>query len=136
MPKALSRSPLRRRGTRTDGQSRGGSIDVLHLHQRIADQRDLVDCTQRAVARGRRTIVDTQGRLLEFRGAPREEKSGEGRRTEVRHRLAELVTEIETSHQRLLLLSAHIEMESDRLDMLRSELDRLTAAAEAMGHRT
>ena len=103
-----------------------GPTDVQYLHQEIEAQRAFVDCTQRTVARGRGTVVNAQCRVLQFRDRSSPDSPGNQAGTEVRRRLEALVERLDDSHRRLLLFSADIEMEIDRLDVTRAEIDRLT----------
>jgi hypothetical protein len=116
------------RTTGMDGLPDGGT-DVQYLHQEIEDQRAFVDCTQRSVARGRGTVVDAQCRVLQFRDRSTPDGPGNRTGTEIHRRLQALVERLDDSHRRLLLFSADIEMEIDRLDVTRAEIDRLTNAA-------
>ena len=85
----------------------------------------MADRSQRDVARGRGAVVDIQARVLEFRErGVKDLDIGTG---EERHqRLAALVEHVDAIHQRLLMLSASIELEVDRLDVTRIEIDQLT----------
>ena len=101
--------------------------DVCYLHHKIDTERDLVDCTQRAVARGRRSVVDAKCRVLLFRQRSPEPTPDAGAGvTEAPRRLAELTVNVDEIHQRLLLLSGRVELEIDGLDIIRAEIDRLT----------
>jgi hypothetical protein len=103
--------------------------DVCYLHHKIDTERDLVDCTQRAVARGRRSVVDAKCRVLLFRQrAPERSPDAGGNVTEAPGRLAELTVNVDEIHERLLLLSGRVELEIDGLDIIRAEIDRLTPA--------
>ena len=95
------------------------------LSQAIEENRALADRSQRDVARGRGAVVDIQARVLEFRErGVKDLDIGTG---EERHqRLAALVEHVDAIHQRLLMLSASIELEVDRLDVTRIEIDQLT----------
>jgi hypothetical protein len=103
-----------------------GPTDVQYLHQEIEAQRAFVDCTQRTVARGRGTVVNAQCRVLQFRDRSSPDRPGGQTGTKVHRRLEALVERLDVSHRRLLLFSADIEMEIDRLDVTRAEIDLLT----------
>lgn len=104
-----------------------GSSEVQFLHKEIEDQRAFVDSTQRTVARGRGTVVDAQCRVLQFR----DHSPADGLRSRpgsaFHRRLDQLAERLDHSHRRLLRFSADIEMEIDRLDVTRAEIDRLTS---------
>jgi hypothetical protein len=110
---------------------------VARPWQRGMDKdRGLADSTQRAVARGRQTIVDAHSRVLRFRHGSLEQGGAASRTAKrVHRRLAQLVQRVEGIHQRLLRLSTDVEHEIDRLDIARAEIDRLTPAGTKPGDR-
>ena len=95
------------------------------LSQAIEENRALGDRSQRDVARGRGAVVDIQARVLAFRERGGEEVDTVAAR-ERHQRLADLVEHVDAIHQRLLMLSASIELEVDRLDVTRIEIGQLT----------
>ena len=95
------------------------------LPQAIEENRALADRSQRDVARGRGAVVDIQARVLEFRERGVTDLDT-GTAHERHQHLAELVEHVDAIHQRLLMLSASIELEVDRLDVTRIEIDHLT----------
>lgn len=128
------RPSARRRDARADDglpPDAAPAAGVRFLHQEIDDDRALVDRTQRAVARGRRTVVDIHDCVVQFRHVRSLHAAGGARAaTAARERLAELLQRVDAAHQRLLMLSANVEMEIDRLEVTRSEIDRLTKPPE------
>jgi hypothetical protein len=98
--------------------------EVRLLPQAIEENRALADCAQRGVARGRSAVVDIQARVLTFRGRGIVDFDGFNDR-ERSKRLAELLANVDLIHQRLLMLLATIELEVDRLEVTRLELDQL-----------
>ena len=95
------------------------------LPQAIEENSALADCAQRGAARGRSAVVDIQARVLTFRSRGVVDVDGVVDR-ERHERLAELLAHVDLIHQRLLRLSATIELEVDRLEVTRLELDELT----------
>jgi hypothetical protein len=95
--------------------------------QETLDDRVLVDSTQRAVARGRQTILDARSRVLGFRTAAHADGSPETVKVN-RRRLRHLVDRIDGIHCRLLQLSTSVEREIDSLDSVWAEIDWLTTS--------
>jgi hypothetical protein len=117
MLKLVKREAQRRRGKAGPAPS--------SLTREIGRAEEIGNSLQRVIATGRRGIIEVNGRL--HRGAsessgpaagapaPAGEAAGESD-------LARNVTEI---HQRLLFFAASVELEMDRLEMVRKEIDRL-----------
>jgi hypothetical protein len=129
----MRKTPTRRPSVSRLGTDPGNSTvlrrDVCYLHHKIDTERDLVNCTQRAVARGRRSVVDAKCRVLLFRQRSPEPSPDAGVKvTEPPGRLAELTVNVDEIHERLLLLSGRVELEIDGLEIIRAEIDRLTPA--------
>ena len=99
------------------------------LYQRIDEQRAFVDCTQRAVARGRRAIVESHRRAR--LGGDVSPGSSPAPLSTRPTGLAALARRLEGIHQRLLLFSSLVECEMDRLDITSEEIDRMCPEAGA-----
>jgi hypothetical protein len=100
---------------------------VRSLYTRIEQDRQAGQSTQRAVARARHKVIDTQcgvrravSRAARLEGDPLPAPV-----------LADIVARLEDIHQRLLLFSTSIELEIDRLDMVQAEIELLTAHPQA-----
>jgi hypothetical protein len=100
--------------------------EVRLLHRRIEENRALGQSTQRAVARGRHTVVEVHCRMQ--RGAFRSGLSAKGRSTVADRgsHLSELARTVEEIHKHLLSLSTSVELEMDHLDLVRAEIDQIT----------
>jgi hypothetical protein len=120
MFKRSSRQPPARRLS-----ARSNRATKLYLPQAIEEDRAIADRTQRAVARGRCAVVEMQARVLQFRHSQVEAAEVVAVK-ETHQRLAELLQQLDVIHQRLLRLSVNIELEIDRLDVTRLEIDQLT----------
>ena len=103
--------------------------DVRKLSAHIDADQALGQATQRAVARGRRTIVDVHGSLKSGPGRLRPQPDGRGRPRDRARVLAAMARQIADIHQRLLMFSASVELEMDRLDLVRADLAQLSADA-------
>jgi hypothetical protein len=91
--------------------------EVRMLHQRIQEERDAAGSTQRAIARGRRTVVELGcGLQRASRSEPPSAAPGD---------LAELAARVEEIHQRLLEFSTSVELETDRLDLVQAEVEQI-----------
>jgi len=114
-------------GTGVDRQEpeRCDAANVGVLLQQVDDERASGDATQRAVARGRRTLVEGHC-LVRSIEADSAEASANARRSRPSE-CAALVRRLEEIHVRLLSLSGAVEMEMDRLDIASAEIQRLSA---------
>ena len=117
--------PPRQRGKAPDPAAR--------LCEQIEHERTMGQATQRAVAVGRRTIVDAHCCLQRVlaqhagRGAfavPEKDRA---------QAVAGLASQLEAIHERLLLFSSSVELEIDRLEMLCTEVEQLVGGAGAGG---
>lgn len=98
---------------------------------------DLVSAqaTQRTVGVGRRTIVEAYGslqRALSQHDVP-ERSVTHLSDTERQQVVAGFAAQLKTIHERLLLLSTSVELEIDRLDVLRAEIEQLMRAVPPEG---
>jgi hypothetical protein len=106
------------------------------LRRDLHDDRDLIDTTQRAVARGRQTVVRARCRVLRFRHAALDRTDLSPRaQALVIARLARLIAGVDRAHDRLLRLSATVEKENDRLEIALAEIERLADLGESRGER-
>ena len=105
--------------------ARSSVVTVQHMPQAIEEDRAIAGGTQCAIARGRYGVVEMQARVLLFRHSQVEDAEV-GAAKETHERLAELLQHLNVIHQRLLTLSANVELEIDRLDITRLEIDQLT----------
>ena len=105
--------------SRREGRDRPN--EVRRLFREIGEQRVLGDTTQRVVARGRRALVETYCRAL---GDPVPAAARAGTVEDVAGRLHDI-------HQRLLKWSSRVELEMDRLEVVRAEIERLYADARS-----
>ena len=115
------RAPLREPHKR--GNTREG---VRALYQQIEEDRAVGQSTQRAVARGRRTIVEVQCGLQRAASLSAPRQTSAAPVIEPARVLAEVTGRLENIHQRLLSLSTSVELEMDRLDMVRTEIEQIT----------
>ena len=117
--------PSRRRVRQEDNPAPA----VRALYERIDEDRARVDAVQRTVAGARRRIVETRSRL-QAAVVPTPHRNAlplpEPRRD--RSRLPELTAQLDVVHQRLLALSSRVELEMDRLDILRRAIEEAAAA--------
>ena len=93
------------------------------LESRIEEDRAIGESTQRAVARGRQSIIETHcsvRRAALQSGCPTDPLADSDR-----VRLTELLRGLEGIHHRRLLFSTRVELEIDRLDMVRAEIQQL-----------
>jgi hypothetical protein len=98
------------------------------LYLRVDGDRSLGQATQRAVARARRVIVDTH--CHEQRAEPKRAAAPEpaiAAPEAAAAALPDLNTRLADIHQRLLHFSSQVELEMDRLDIVRAEIDALVA---------
>lgn len=119
MLKLVKRDPQRRRGKADRAPSSlTGEVDRAE---------EIGNSLQRVIATGRRGIIEANGRLQR---APSE--SSDPADPPVRPREAtsesELARNVTEIHQRLLFFAASVELEMDRLEMVRKEIDRLPGA--------
>jgi hypothetical protein len=112
MLKLISRRPS---ASRREGRNKAN--EVRRLFREIGEQRVLGDATQRVVAQGRRALVETYCRAL---GGPAPASARAGTLEDVACRLNDI-------HQRLLEWSSRVELEMDRLEVVRTEIERLYA---------
>jgi hypothetical protein len=103
------------------------------LYQRIDEARAVVECTQRDVARGRRSIVESHARVVGCQARPLESTAAPATVTGRVATLASFASRIDEIHRRLLMFSSSIEMEMDCLDVVRAEIDQLTADERSRG---
>lgn len=96
---------------------------ALYLH--IDGDRSLGQATQRAVARARRVIVDAHCHAP--RGEPKRAASPEPAGTAPAAALPDLTGRLADIHQRLLHFSSQVELEMDRLDIVKAEIDAVVA---------
>jgi hypothetical protein len=98
------------------------------LRLQSEDDRALGLSTQRAVAAGRRTIVDAHCclRRLVSRLPPGKPAAGDGAHA------AEIAGQLTAVHHRLLRLSSDVEREIDRLDILCAELERFVGMPDVV----
>jgi hypothetical protein len=94
------------------------------LYLQVDGDRSLGQATQRAVARARRVIVDAHCHVQ--RAEPKRAASPEPAVPPPDSTTAappDLTTRLADIHQRLLHFSGQVELEMDRLDILKSEID-------------
>jgi hypothetical protein len=121
------RPPASPRETRKRGSVQD---EIRNLHRQIDENHAIGQSTQRAVARGRRAVVEAE------RGEQRASRSAvpdgtPAPATEHVRLLAELARRIKETHERLLVLSTGVEAEMDRLDLIRAEVEQLSTDAQA-----
>lgn len=112
---------------RTRAHRREIPPDMAPMLRGQADD-DLVSAqaTQRTVGVGRRTIVEAYGslqRALSQHDMPERIKSLSD--TERQQVVTGFAGQLKTIHERLLLLSSSVELEIDRLDVLRTEIEQI-----------
>ena len=100
-------------------EGRDKTNEVRRLFREIGEQRVLGDATQRIVARGRRALVETYCRARVY-PAPVSARAGT---------LEDVACRLHDIHQRLLKWSSCVELEMDRLEVVRAEIERLDADA-------
>ena len=108
----------RKRSRRCEVQRELGALAVA-----VEKTQALGEATQRAVARGRGTIVDAQRGVQKARResvAPVRDGATDPAADGCVEDLTRQLTDI---HQRLLLFSSSVELEMDRLEMLRAEIE-------------
>ena len=94
------------------------------VNQRVEQYAETGNSVQRVIARGRRHVIDLHGRVRREASTthcsePRRRPAVDSvRRTELARRLTEI-------HRRLLFFSVSVELEMDRLEMVRAELAQL-----------
>jgi len=98
------------------------------IRQGVEGHRELVNRTQRQIAHGRSTVVAVHGRVSGFQHPldRRADQTDPG--PPLDRRIAGIVARLDRIHGRLLLLSAAVERESDRLDIACQEINRLVRA--------
>jgi hypothetical protein len=101
--------------------------EVRMLHQRIQEERDAAASNQRAVARGRRTVVEVGCGLQRASRRPRSEPHSAAPAD-----LAGLAARVREIHRRLLEASTSVELETDRLNLVQAELDQITGRSPAV----
>ena len=98
---------------------------ALYLH--VDGDRSLGQATQRAVARARRTIVEAHCHAQ--RGEPKRAALPEPAvpAPDTAAGLPDLTGRLADIHQRLLHFSSQVELEMDRLDIVKAEIDAVVA---------
>jgi hypothetical protein len=103
---------------------RGKVNQRLHgLDRKVAQGEEAGNAIQRAVAAGRRGIIDAHGRLQ--RTASESRCRNPPIPATAAGSEAEIVRRLTGIHQRLLFFSASVELEMDRLAMVREDIERL-----------
>ena len=95
------------------------------LYEHVDRDRSLGDSTQRAIARGRRAIVEAQCRMLRFTERRPKTSGDHSLEPDQIRALNKLAGRLKTIHLRLLKFSTSVEREMDRLDVTRAEIERL-----------
>jgi len=115
-------APARKRSRRCDTRRELGTLATA-----VEQTQALGEATQRAVARGRSAIVDVQGGVHKARrdsDVPGSEPVSVPAADPLVEDFTRQLTDI---HQRLLLFSSSVELEMDRLEMLRAEIEDVLA---------
>jgi hypothetical protein len=128
-------SPASKASRRRERKAGAPGDGVRALYGQIDSQRRLVECTQRTVARGRYTIVETQGRALAGAAPVTSSAMPAAGAQASASGLSELGRRLGEIHQRLLWFSTAVELEMDRLDITREEIDQLVGRRRRLGRR-
>jgi hypothetical protein len=116
---------------RRQPSKRGGARNRLPtLQRKVKTDVEIGNAVQRVIARGRRGIIDAHGRLQDA-STPSASRARAGIAAADTVRAPELVLRLTGIHQRLLFFSASVELEMDRLEVVRAEIERVIGETEA-----